>query len=197
MAENLVEPKAIAKIFNFEGVRRVDQLVQDGIIEPTLVKENGRSVRRYDLIPTVMLYIRYLQTKANSKEKNMGSSVELSEEKLKEEIRYKKAKADKLVLELRELNGQMHRAEDVKKVFTDHAQVVRAMFLALPGVLAVDCADAATPKEAERIIRRTVLDDLKLLEQYQYDSEEFRTLVKEREQWISDEYEPDEEEEPV
>ncbi len=196
MAKNYVKSEEIAKIFQVT-VRRVQQLTQDGVISTEETFEDERKVRRYDLLPTIMKYIKYLSDKANGREERQ-SSVELSEEKLKEEIRYKKAKADKIALELKELNGQMHRAEDVEKVFTDHAQVVRSMFLALPGVLAVDCSNAGTPKEAEGIIRRTVLDDLKVLEQYQYDSEEFRALVKEREQWISDEYELDEEEdEPV
>jgi len=195
-SKTLVGSRELAKLFDLSD-RRIQQLTADGTLTAEVVKVNGHDVRRYDLLPTVHDYVKSLQDKVNNKEAQQKNA-DLTDSKLQEEIRYKKGKADKIEMELQELSGQMHRAEDVEKVFTDHAQAVRAMFLALPGVLAVDCADAATPKEAEGIIRRAVLDDLKILEQYQYDSEEFRALVKEREQWISDEYEQDEEEdEPV
>ena len=190
--KTLISTTELAQLFGLSD-RRIQQLTADGTIHAEVVAVDGHQVRRYDLIPTVHDYVTSLQNKINNKEENQKNT-DLVDEKLQEEIRYKKARADKIEMELKELNGQMHRSDDVEKVFKDHAQMIRSMFLALPGMLAVDCADARTPKEVEGIIRSVVFDNLKVLEQYQYDSEEFRMLVKEREQWIGDDYESDEEE---
>jgi phage terminase Nu1 subunit (DNA packaging protein) len=189
---NLVEPKVLAKIFGFEGVRRIDQLVQDGVIEPTLTTVNGRKVRRYDLIPVTMMYIRHLQNKIRDKEPD---SQETSDDrrKLKAEADLKEAKAAIEQMKKAEFEARMHRSEDVEKVITDLAAAARSEFLALPGLLAVDVAASRSAAEAAGIIKAAVNTALNRLAEYGYKKEDFRKLVIERENWMNEKKDADEE----
>ena len=56
-------------------------------------------------------------------------------------------------LQLKELEGTMHRSEDVEAVMTDLVYNIRSMLIALPGRLAVDVVAAQTAAEASEIIR--------------------------------------------
>lgn len=189
---NLIEPKVLAKIFGFEGVRRIDQLVQDGVIEPTLTTVNGRKVRRYDLIPVTMMYIRHLQNKIRDKEPD---SQETSDDrrKLKAEADLKEAKAAIEQMKKAEFEARMHRSEDVEKVITDLAAAARSEFLALPGLLAVDVAASRSAAEAAGIIKAAVNTALNRLAGYGYKKEDFRKLVIERENWMNEKKDADEE----
>ena len=189
---NLIEPKVLAKIFGFEGVRRIDQLVQDGVIEPTLTTVNGRKVRRYDLIPVTMMYIRHLQNKIRDKEPD---SQETSDDrrKLKAEADLKEAKAAIEQMKKAEFEARMHRSEDVEKVITDLAAAARSEFLALPGLLAVDVAASRSAAEAAGIIKAAVNAALNRLAGYGYKKEDFRKLVIERENWMNEKKDADEE----
>ena len=186
MAENFVEPKTLAKIFNFDGVRRIDQLVQDGIIEPTLKTVNGRKVRRYDLIPTIMMYIKHLQTKANAKAPTPSDLLDDEARKIKAEADLKEAKAAIEQLKKSELEATMHRSEDVEKITADLVMAVRAELLALPGTLAMDVAHAKTPAEAAGLIKAAVNDILNSLIAYDYNPDKYKKLVREREKWMNE-----------
>ncbi len=182
MAEQLYGPDVIAKLFEFDGVRRVDQLVQDGIISPTIIKENGRRVRKYDLIPTVQQYIRYLKDKAERRAS--ATTSEDSARLVEADLRYKEARAAKVELETEELRGQMHRQEDVEFVVSDMIAKLRAGILALPGQLAVDCAEAKTPTETAAIIKAGVDRFLNETAETKYNAADYRKLVMEREKWL-------------
>ena len=139
MNDQLLKPSDIAKLFNFDGVRRIDQLVQDGVLTPELVVERGKEVRRYPLVQTVQQYVDYLQEKANRKADGVDDPLTLEQMALAD-LRWKSARAGKAELELAELKGQMHRAEDVEAVVSDMIARIRSSILALPGRLAVDTA---------------------------------------------------------
>lgn len=187
MAEQLVEPSVLAKIFGFDGVRRIDQLVQDGVIEPTLVTVKGRKVRRYDLIPTIMMYIKHLQTKANARSGSaLLDTADDEARRIKADADLKEAKAAIEHMKKAEFEGTMHRSEDVEKIVTDLATAIRAELLALPGTLAMDVAHAGTPAEAAGYIRAAVNDILNSLIDYRYDPEKFKRLVREREKWMNE-----------
>ena len=62
MAENLQSTQVIAKIFGV-STRRIEQLKAEGVI-----KGQGRPTK-YDLLPTIQAYIKYLSDKANGREK--------------------------------------------------------------------------------------------------------------------------------
>lgn len=175
MAENLQSSQVIAKIFGV-STRRVEQLKAEGIIQG-----QGRPTK-YDLLPTIQAYIRYLSDKANGREKK-AADAELESKKLEAESRFRQAKADMAELSLKELQGKLHRAEDVEAIMTDHVLLLRGLLMGLPGKLAVDCANAKTAPQAAEIIKKEVYRILDGLTRYQYDPEEFKKRVRERQGW--------------
>lgn len=174
MAENQnMQPSVvIAKIFGV-STRRVEQLKTEGII-----KGSGKPTK-YDLLPTIQAYIRYLSDKANGREKR-ETDAQLETDRLASDARIKKAKAEMAELELKEIRGQMHRAADVEAITTDHVMYIRSMLMALPGKLAVDMARINTAPEAAERIKQEVFFILNRLTEYEYDPEEYKKRVLER-----------------
>ena len=175
MAENLQTSQVIAKIFGV-STRRVEQLKTEGVI-----KGQGKPTK-YDLLPTIQAYIRYLSDKANGRETKETDS-QLETEKLTAEKRIKMAKAEMAELELKELKGDLHRSSDVEAITTDHVMAVRSMLMALPGKLAVDLATIQTAPEAAERIKQEVYAVLQQLSDYRYDPEEYKKRVRERQGW--------------
>lgn len=170
----LVDSKTIAALFELTP-RRIQQLTKEGII--TATKEGNAN--RYDLLPTIQKYIRYLTAKANGREPSKKDA-EIEGRRLEAEADLKRSKADIAALQLKELEGTMHRSEDVEAVMTD---LVRSMLVALPGRLAVDVSSAATAAEASDIIRAEVYKILEELAGYKYDPEVYARRVRDREGW--------------
>ena len=173
--DGLVGAKELAELFGV-SVRRIDQLKAEGIIEG-----EGRP-SRYKLVPTIKRYIKYLSDKAAGREKKQ-TTAQQEEEKLKAEVRIKKAKAKTAELELDELQGKMHRAEDVEAVVTGHVYEVRSMLMAMPGKLAIDVAALKTPAEVSERIRQEIYYILEHLSTAEYNPEEYRRRVLERQGW--------------
>ena len=100
-------------------------------------------------------------------------------EKLQAEIDMKKAKAKMAQLELDELEGRMHSAEDVECMTRDLCLVVRSALLSMPGQLAIDVTEVENAAEASEIIKRTVNEILEELSRYEYDPNEYQRRVRE------------------
>ena len=96
----------------------------------------------------------------------------------------KKAKARIAELELDELEGRMHSADDVEAMTTDLCLAVRSALLSMPGQLAVDVAESTDAAEISEIIKATVNDILDELSRYEYDPDEYRRRVRERQGWL-------------
>lgn len=175
MAENLQSTQVIAKIFGVT-TRRVEQLKAEGVIQG-----KGRPIK-YDLLPTIQAYIKYLADKAYGREQK-ETAKDLDESKLRAESRFKNAKAEMAELELEELRGTLHSAEDVEAVMTDHILLLRSMILALPGRLAVDVCSADTPTKAADIIKQECYAMLNQLAEYEYNPDEYQRRVRERMGW--------------
>ena len=175
--KNYVESKVIATLFGLT-VRRIQQLTQDGIIKTEQV---GRQ-RRYDLLDTVRRYIAYLQDKCNSKGGNKDDTDNESR-KLKADADLKETKAAIAEMELLELQGEMHRSEDVEAMTTDLVYTIRSMMLALPGRLAIDLAPIDKPAEISERIKQEVHAILQELSNYSYDPEAYKKRVRERQGW--------------
>lgn len=175
---NLQGAAVIAKIFGV-STRRVEQLKAEGII----VGE-GRPTK-FDLMPTIVAYIKYLSDKAHGRERK-ESMDEKQEKKLDAEIKYKAAKAEKARLELNELKGMLHRAEDIEKLTNELVFAVRAMLLALPGRVAMDLAALNTAPEVSQYLAKHVGSMLDELATHEYDPAAYAELVREREGWLSD-----------
>lgn len=182
-APEFVDKKKLKEIFGFDSIRRVEQLTQDGIIETVATSQGKRSVRRYEFEPTIKRYIKYLSDKAYGREQKKGS-LGKEEDKLQAEIDYKTAKARMAQLQLEELEGRMHSAEDVEAMTTDLCLAVRSSLLSMPGQLAIDIKEAQSTAEVSDIIKNAVNDILEELSRYEYDPKEYRRRVRERQGWI-------------
>lgn len=175
MAENLVNETIIAQLFDV-STRRVQQLKSEGII-----KGSGRPTR-YDLLPTIKAYIKYLSDKAYGRQQK-ESVADLEEAKLRAETEMKESKAKITKLQLKEFEGKMHRSEDVEAVMNDLVYTIRGMITALPGRLAIDVIRATNANEASAIIRAECYKILNELANYKYDPEVYHKRVMEREGW--------------
>ena len=115
------------------------------------------------------------------------SDEDMKLEKVKQtaEATLKHSKAKIAKLEAEELEGKMHRSEDVEAMTADLLYAVRGALIALPGRLAVDVAQAQTAAEASEVIRQEVNKVLKEISQYKYDPLKYEERVRKRMDWDS------------
>ena len=175
--QNLQGSAIIAKLFGVTE-RRVQQLAKEGIIPAAKQRPY-----QFDLLPVVQAYIKYLSDKANGKETKGADTVQAEADKLRAEADLKQSKAKIAELQLKELEGNMHRSEDVEAMTNDLVYAVRSMITALPGRLAMDVTQAASAAEASAIIRSECYKILDELANYKYDPEAYQRRVREREGW--------------
>jgi hypothetical protein len=131
------------------------------------------------------MYIQHLKEEASGRDEPK-KNIETKKRSLEAEADLKRSKADMAALQLKELEGKMHRSEDVEAVMTDLVFTIRSTFMALPGRLAVDVVAAESAAEASEIIRAEVYRALEELAGYKYDPEEYARRVRDREGWRSD-----------
>lgn len=166
--ETEVGTTELAVVLGLTG-RRVQQMAQDGTITP--IRRGrfllGESIRRY---------INFLSAKNKD-----NSKQEI--EKQNAEIRIKNAKAVIAELEAKELQGKMHRSEDVAAMTEDLIYSIRTMLVALPGRLAVDVASTESSAEAAEVIRKEVFKVMQELSNYCYDPDKYEERVRERRNW--------------
>ena len=177
---NFVSTIIVAKFLNLSD-ERVRQLTKEGY----LVGEKVKGKMQYDLIPTVNTYLEYWKNKANKVDLNMNDE----QRKLKADADWKEAKADIEAMKRDELKGSLHSSDDVFAVTQDMVMNIRAELLAIPGMCAVDCANAKTPAEASGIIRDAINNILNGLTEYEYNPEKYKKLVRERETWLVGDHE--------
>ena len=175
--QNLQSTDIIAKLFDLD-VRRVQQLAKEGILPAA-----SQRPYKFDLLPTVKAYIRYLRDRANGKEAKTADTVKAEADKLRAEADLKQSKAKIAELQLKELEGKMHRSEDVEALTNDLVYTARRMIMALPGRLAMDVVQAGSANEASALIRTECYKILDELAGYQYDPEAYRRRVRDREGW--------------
>lgn len=153
----------------------IGQLVSQGIIN----KRKTQHGTLFDLTPTMKAYTTMLEERVNE-----GKQLSPTEkEKIEAETSIKKAKAIISVLEAKELQGKMHRSEDVAKMTEDLIYTIRGMLLSLPGRLAVDVTHVKSPAEASEVIRKEVYAIMEELANYKYDPTKYEELVRERMKW--------------
>lgn len=175
--QNLQSTDIIAKLFDLD-VRRVQQLAKEGILPAA-----SQRPYKFDLLPTVKAYIRYLRDRANGKEAKTADTVKAEADKLRAEADLKQSKAKIAELQLKELEGKMHRSEDVEALTNDLVYTARSMIMALPGRLAMDVVQAGSANEASALIRTECYKILDELAGYQYDPEAYRRRVRDLEGW--------------
>lgn len=166
-AKTEVNATALASILGLTA-RRVQQLAQDGII--TTVSKG-----KYNLSDAVQSYVVYREAdKPLSQAEN---------EKLNADVVIKKAKATMMALEAKEIQGKMHRSEDVADMTEDLIYTIRSMLLSLPGRLAVDAAAATDPAEVSEVVRKEIYSVMEELSKYKYDAKKYEERVRKRQNW--------------
>ena len=175
--QNLQSSTTIAKLFGVTD-RRVQQLAKEGVIPAAQTRPY-----KFDLLPTIQSYIKHLSDKANGKEAKSTDTVQAEADKLRAEADLKRSKADIADLQLKELEGKMHRSEDVEAMTNDLVFTIRGMVLALPGRLAMDVVQVSSASEASALIRKECNKLLEELAGYKYDPEAYQRRVRDREGW--------------
>jgi len=177
MAQNLQTADTMARLFTLTE-RRVQQLAKEGVLPYVSTRPY-----KFDLLPTIQAYIKYLSEKAYGKEQPTEDKRNAESDKLRAEADWKTHKARIAELQVKELEGKMHRSEDVEAMTNDLVYTIRGMILALPGRLAIDVVQAKTANEASAIIRSECYKVLEELSEYKYDPDEYQRRAREREGW--------------
>lgn len=180
---NLISTREVAKLVG-KTERHIQLLAKDGNL--TVFKNGNKNV--FDKYKVIREYIDFIEKK-NTKE---FSSLE--DAKLNQEIRWKSAKADMVELELEEMRGNLHRAEDVEEMTTDLVMNIRSAFMSLAGRVGVEIVNVESAAEVTEIINKEVYDILDELSRYEYDPDKYKQRVRERQGWIEKKIEEDEEE---
>lgn len=171
---NLKTSREIAEILGV-SIRQVQRLTQGGVIEAV----SDERPYQFDLDTVARQYCAFLTEKINAQDKSKAM-LDLEESKLRAETELKKAKAAIAKMEQEELEGKLHRAEDVKAITTDHVLFLRSMLMAMPGKLAVDLAGNHTAAEQAERVKAEVYCILNNLADYRYDPEEYQKRLRER-----------------
>lgn len=160
------------------SARRMYQFAQDGMFKI----DKGEVV----LADAIQAFVTSLKNEQAGIDE---AAAKADKERRIAEAQLKQANADIAKLELKELEGKMHRSEDVETVIMDMLFSVRSALKALPGRLAVDVAAADNAAEASKIIEREVHLLMSELSAYKYDPARFKELVRERRKWEKQEAE--------
>ena len=169
-ADTEVSTTELACVLGITG-RRIRQLAEDGDLDKA-----GQG--RFNLCESVQRYIR-LQSKSSLPEED----IKLEKTKKTADVTLKASKARIAKMEADELQGKMHRAEDVAAMTEDLVFTIRSSLNAMPGRLAVDVAAVSSPAEAAEVIRREVHKVMRELAGYHYDPKKYEERVRARQNW--------------
>lgn len=119
-----VSTSTLAKIFGVTP-RTIQHLTNDGVLE-----KSGRG--SYILTKAVLAYVTYLKSRTGA----TNDSKTVENEKLVEDMMLKRAKREKAELELKLYKGELHKADDVEKLYTGIILNAKAKLDSMPSKLA-------------------------------------------------------------
>lgn len=125
--------------------RRVNQLVNEGILPRA---ERGR----YELVPVVQAYIKYLREKA--------IRGDVSDDYANHRTRLLKARADMAELEQAQLMNQLIPAADVEKAWSDVLAACRSRLLNIPTKVAPEVYAADSLVTVKAVLKDSVFEAL-------------------------------------
>ncbi len=170
-AQTIVSTTEMAAIFGVTG-RRIQQMVQDRIFQSV-------SRGKFNLKEAIEAWVV-------DRNRDIGTDADMIKAKVskaKSDARLKSAKADMEELKAKELQGKMHRSEDVEAIMEDMIYTIRSALMALPGRVSVDAHACETAAEVSDVITRELHKIMKELAAYRYDPEQYAERVREREKW--------------
>lgn len=124
---NFYKVEVIAQLFGL-SVRRIQQLTQEGIL-PTTTTTKGR---RYDLVPTIQKYVKYLSDKAYGKSPKSDKEGELKEQKLEAEIALKESENKYKEIKTQIIEGKYILKEDVQHDYRRFFTVFKKFAMSIP-----------------------------------------------------------------
>ena len=152
--------EVIAQLFGV-SVRRIQQLVQDGVINTVQTPEG----RRFDLAPTIQKYIKYLSDKAYGKSKSEAEA-ELKEKKLRADIALKESQGELHKLKTEIAAGQYISVEEIKMDYSRFFVSFKKFAMSIPNRLAGKLSGFVDPVEVRRIEQEMQKEVTKLLNSF-------------------------------
>lgn len=140
----------IGKLFGVTA-RRIQQLTQDGVISTTKIIEDGRTVRRYDLVPTIQNYIQYLSEKAYGRQGRTDKEIELREQKMEADIALKESQGELHRLKTEIAAGKYISVEEVKMDYSKFFVVFKKFAVSIPARVVGMLSGQLQPTEARKI----------------------------------------------
>lgn len=143
--KSYISKTEVARLFGLSG-RRIEQLVEDGIIERVRV---GRGVR-FELASTVQKYVQYLSDKAYGRERSDTESG-LKEQKLRAEVALKESQGELHRLRTEIAAGKYISVEEVKEDYRRFFIVFKNFALSMPSKMTGRLAGFVDPAEVREI----------------------------------------------
>lgn len=154
--------------------RRIQQMAQDGTI-------TAESRGRFRLSSAIKQYMDFIQDR--KRKIVTEEDLKIDRQVRKAEADLKQTKATVSRLELEEIEGKVHRSEDVIEIMDEMVYEIRDAMMILPNRLSVDVANAGTLAEVKKVIQKEVNEILKILKRHLYDPEKYREKVMDRLEW--------------
>lgn len=153
----------------------VGQLTSQGMLNKSATHHGAY----YNLTDTIRAYCEMLEDRADT---SSTDEVDKKLEKAKQEaeVSIKKSKATMESLKAKEMQGKMHRSEDVAKMTEDLIYTIRGALIALPGRVSLEVAALSDPAEVSVVIQREIFKIMEELSEYRYDSKKYEERVRAR-----------------
>lgn len=152
--------EVIAQLFGV-SVRRIQQLTQEGIISTVKTSEG----KRYDLVPTIQAYVKYLSDKAYGKSRS-ETEAKLKEQKLKADIALKESQGELHRLRTEIAAGKYISVEEVKLDYSRFFVSFKKFAMSIPSKLAGRLTGFVDPVEVRQIENELQKEVTKLLRSF-------------------------------
>ena len=152
------------------------QYIGELVAQGTIIKTETKYGPMYNLMDSVKLYMdsRAEKIKKTEEEKKVEKV------RAQAEARLKVSKAAMAELQAKELQGKMHRAEDVHVFTQGLIDMVKGSLLQLPGQSAVELSLCNDAEECQIILKDSIKEILREISDFDYDPERYEALVRER-----------------
>lgn len=147
----------IAQLFGV-SVRRIQQLTQEGVLQTTETIEG----RRYELVPTIQAYVKYLSDKAYGKNRS-EKELELREKKMQAEIALKQSQGELHRLKTEIAQGKYIAVEEVILDYEKFFVTFKNFAMTLPARLADKVGQYVSPLEARHLEKEVQTEVKRLL----------------------------------
>lgn len=152
----------IAQLLGFKGVRRVQQLTQDGVLETEIPPGGG--ARKYRTCETVQRYIAHIEQKAKETGEK-SRAAELSLKKLEAEVKLKESQGQLTSIKADIADGRYIETETATEQLAEFMNTFKSFAMNIPSRVAGTVGsytDAATARAIERATRKELEDMLGL-----------------------------------